>query len=196
MALNDQAVLTPARGFVYLAPVGTAAPSPADVAKFSPDTALAGWESVGHTARDELPTWGYDGGEVETRGSWQSASLREVVTAAATDYVQFRLHQFDKGSLGLYYSVSDPGDTPGVFAVKQSPTKPLERALLIVIMDGDVSIAFYAPRASVRRDESIELSIDEFAALPVRATFLTQPGVSLFEWISEATGVNPAPPAT
>jgi hypothetical protein len=190
MAINDNAVVLPAKGYIYVAPTGTAAPTPTEVNNFDPTTGISGWTNIGHTARDELPVFGFDGGDTEVKGTWQNASLREVITEVATDYVTFNLHQFDEQALMLYYSVTDPGSTVGVFEVDEPATTPLERALLIVIVDGTTHLALHATKTSVRREDSIELAVDEFAFMPVRATFLKNGTDPLFVWISTDTGVN------
>lgn len=192
MALNNAAVVLPARGYIFVAPVGTAEPTPAAIDSFSPDTGtIAGWNSVGHTSRDELPNFGFDGGDTEVKGTWQNASLREVVTEVPADYVTFNAHQFDGTVLSLYYSQpAGGGPTPGRFAVTNAPTVPVERAILIIISDGSTNIAMYAPKVSIRREEGIELSVDEFAVMPLRATFLKNNTDPLYVWISLDTGVN------
>jgi hypothetical protein len=72
-----------------------------------------------------------------------------------------------------------------VFGVASGTATPLEKALLIIIVDGDTKIGFYSPKASMRRDDSISLATDEFASLPVRATFLKYGSANKFEWINE-----------
>lgn len=190
MALNDNAVILPAKGYIYVAPVGTAAPTPAAIDGFDPTTGLVGWESVGHTARDELPVFGFDGGDTEVLGTWQNAAFREVVTEVATDFVTFNAHQFDEQTLGLYYGVTNPGATVGVFQVSDVSIVPIERALLIVITDGSTNIGLHASRVSIRREDSIELAVDEFAFMPLRATFLKNSTDPIMSWISLDTGVN------
>ncbi|ERB55486.1 tail protein [Rhodococcus sp. P27] len=283
MAINDQAVVTAAKGYVFTGPVGTAAPTPAELDSVDPivfgsqiqqikssgsltggtftisdgvdtsvdlphnatpgqiqaaieslgtvgagnayatgtlsagvDVALIGklqgkaldeltvdstdltggtvsvtvtkapngWVNIGHTSRDEMPEFGFDGGDAEVRGTWQNAALREVVTEQAADYLTLFLHQFDLNSFELYYG-ENASDTPGVFGVAGGTQKANERAFLVIIVDGDIRIGFYASKASVRRDDSISLPVDEFAALPIRATFLKLGANNLFEWISE-----------
>lgn len=190
MAENDVAVITPARGYILLAPVGTARPTPGAIDSFDPDTGLVGWESLGHTARDELPVFGFDGGDTEVKGTWQNASFREVVTEVSSDYVTFNAHQFDETVLGLYYSTASGGTTEGVFEVMSAPTTPTESALLIVIIDGDTHIAMWAPKVSIRREDAMELAVDEFAYMPLRATFLKYLTQPILAWISTDTGVN------
>jgi hypothetical protein len=188
MALNDNAVYTASRGYIFTAPINTAAPTPAEISAFDPAVGFVGWENIGHTSDDELPEFGFDGGDTETRGSWQNKALKEVVTEAIADYVTFNAHQFDEATLSLYYGVTDPGSTPGVFEVNETG-KTTEKALLIVIVDGLVHVGFYSGRTSVRRNDAVSMDTDSFAYLPLRATILKGTG-PLMAWISEDTGVN------
>lgn len=143
------------------------------------------WVNIGHTSRDDLPEWGYDGGDTETRGSWQNASLREVVTDQAADYCIIRLMQFTSDALELYYG-RNASTTSGVFGVPTGTQVPQEHALFIVIVDGATKLGFHASKASFRRDDSITMAVDEFAVLPVRATFMDY-GTSpiKYSWIEE-----------
>lgn len=185
--LNNDAVLLAALGHVYVAPVDTTAPTPAQVAAFDPDSAPlpAPWTDLGHTSREDLPEFGFEGGETETRGTWQNAALREVITEVAVDYLIVRLHQFDDQALSLYYGVSNSSATPGVFEVQNTPTSTQERALAMVMVDGDFRIGFYAPRVSIRREDAIELAVDEFGVMPIRCTLLKSTGQPLFQWVNE-----------
>lgn len=147
-------------------------------------TAPNGWTNIGHTSRDDLPEFGFDGGDTEVRGTWQNESLREVVTEPIADYLTIFLAEFDTESFELYYG-RNASKTPGVFGVSGGTQVPVEVALFIIIVDGDTKIGFYAPKASVRRDDSVQLAVDEFATLPVRATFLKYGSANKFEWVSE-----------
>jgi hypothetical protein len=147
-------------------------------------TAPNGWTNIGHTSRDDLPEFGFDGGDTEVRGTWQNESLREVVTEPIADYLTLFLAEFDTESFELYYG-RNASKTPGVFGVAGGTQVPVETALFIIIVDGDTKIGFYAPKASVRRDDSVQLAVDEFATLPVRATFLKYGSANKFEWVSE-----------
>jgi len=174
MALNNDAIFTAAAGYVYTGEVGTATrPTSAQVQAFTQATGLGvGWTELGHTSREDLPEFGFEGGEIETRGSWQNAALREVSTEVAVDYVVVRLHQFDEEGLSLYYGTQNASDVAGEFAVSGDVLQSTERALTIVIVDGTRKIAFYAPKASIRREEELTMAVDEFAVLPLRCTFL------------------------
>lgn len=187
--LNESAIFTAATGYVYVGPTGTTKPTPVEITAHDPVTGLGvGWTDLGHTSREDLPEFGFEGGDTETRGTWRAAALREVVTEVAVDYVIVRLHQFDDEGLALYYGVENASAVEGEFAVANTSTATVERALCIVMEDGASRIGFYAPRVSVRRDDAIEMGVDEFSILPIRATFLKNEGAgdqNLFTWVNE-----------
>lgn len=151
---------------------------------FTVKTALNGWKTIGHTSREDMPEFGFDGGDKEVKGTWQKSQLREVETDPMVDFLTLFLHQFDTDSFTLYYG-NDSSATPGVFGVSGSAVAPVERAFLIIVVDGDARVGFYAPKASIRRDDAISMPVDEFAALPIRATWLKHGTSNLFEWINE-----------
>jgi hypothetical protein len=144
--------------------------------------AVSEWQSVGHTSRGTLPEFGYDGGDTETKGSWQKKKLREISQDDAVDYVTVVLHQFDSETLALYYG-ENLSTVPGVFSVGSSP-EPLERAGLVIIEDGDLRLGFHFHKASVKRDDAIELPIDDLASMPVKFKFLDYGDEALFSWIN------------
>lgn len=271
MAFNDNAVFTASTGYVYTAPVGTAAPTPRQLKYFDPETFGAhqftlrvdgtapytltvdgdstdpleadaspnevqaalerlasvgtanvvvagtstaegvtvsfvgdrfgdtvevegadgaavtelskpsGWDPIGHTNNDDLPEFGYDGGDSETRGSWQKKVLRTITTETPVDYVTVKAIQFDRDTLEFYYG-KNASKAANVFGVDSPNSSDVERAILIVLKDGPFAIAFSAAKAGMRRDESIALENDDFASLPLRATFVKHPGRHLFEW--------------
>lgn len=153
------------------------------VLSVSVTTPVTGWEPVGHTSRNDMPEFGFEGGDKEVRGTWQNAQLREVQTETPADYLTLFLHQFDTKSFSLYYG-PNASETPGVFGISGEDNVN-ERAFLVIIVDGDEKVGFYAAKASVRRDDAIQMPVDDFASLPVRATFLKMPGRRLYDWINE-----------
>lgn len=183
MAENDTAVLTAAVGYVYVAPVGTAAPTPSALKTLTLTSPPGAWKSVGHTSRGTLPEFGFDGGDSEIKGSWQKKKLREIQSEDPIDYLTVVLHQFDEDALSLYYG-ENASSTTGVFGVA-SGSAPVEKAVFVVIEDGDVRLGFHAHKTSVKRDDAIELPIDDLAALPVRFTFLDYNSELLFSWVNQ-----------
>lgn len=177
MALNDNAIFTAAVGYVFTGEAGVAKrPTPADITAFNTTvtnpTLAVGWADLGHTSREDLPEFGFEGGEIETRGTWRSAAVREVTTEVAVDYVVVRLNQFDEEGLSLYYGTENASTVAGEFAVGGPVLSSTERALAIVVIDGTRKICFYAPRASIRREEELTMAVDDFSVLPLRCTFL------------------------
>lgn len=187
MALDDNALFTAASGYVFVGTVGVAVkPTAAQISAFTGTTlGPTGWTDLGHTSREDLPEFGFEGGDAETRGTWRNAALREVITEAAVDFVDIRLHQFDDQSLALYYGAENASVLAGEFAVAETATATVERAITMVIVDGDIKIALYAPKVSVRRTDSIEMAVDGFSVLPIRCTFLKHSTNNLFTWINE-----------
>lgn len=190
MALNDAAVVTPAVGYIYVAAVDTASPTPAQIEAFDPATGLVGWTQLGHTSRDDLPVFGFDGGETEVRGTWQNASFKRVTTEVAQDFVTFNALQLDETILSYYYGVTNPGTTVGKFDVTDASTSGIDVALVIVIVDGSTHVGFHASKVTMGREDAIELAVDEFAAVPLRASILKSGTNPLFSWLSFDTGVN------
>jgi hypothetical protein len=160
----------------------TGGTTPAAVA--STKTTTNGWTNIGHTSRDDMPEFGFDGGDTQVKGTWQKKRLREVATGdPVADSVTIKLSQWDNTSLALYYG-ADASATAGVFGVSGDFT-PQEKALLIVIVDGTVRLGFHSPKSSIKRDDSVQLPVDEFATLPIKATFLNLGTNLLYSWISE-----------
>ncbi|AHG23805.1 tail protein [Mycobacterium phage EagleEye] len=187
MAENDDAVLNAAVGHVYVALPGTAAPTAAQLKTLnlkdpSTWTGATGWESVGHTSRGTLPEFGFEGGDSEVKGSWQKKKLREIDSDDPIDFLTIILHQFDEMGLGLYYG-PNASTVPGEFGVKTGQVN--EKAVLVVIEDEDLRLGHHAWKASVKRDDSIDLPIDDLAALPVRFTYLDYEDEVPFKWINE-----------
>lgn len=160
----------------------TAGTSPA--LAYTTVTAPNGWTQVGHTSREKMPEFGFDGGKLQLKGTWQRRALREVESGdPIEDSVKLELEQWDRNALELYYG-ADAASTSGVFGVDGSFT-PVEKSFLTVLQDGDDKIGFYAAKASIQRDAAVALPIDDFAALPIKVTFLNYRNFRLYDWISE-----------
>lgn len=194
MALVDDAVFTAATGYVYTGAVDAPPPTEQNIFDFVDETTvLAGFTLIGHTSRDELPEFGFDGGDTETRGTWQKAALRTVVTDPAVDFVTFQLVQFDAATFQLYYGAPNTATEANTFAMVGSPGGETDGSFLIVIVDGANKIAFYASNAPLRRDDAIGLAVDDFGTLPMRATILDRITASTQPKLAWIPGVDTTP---
>lgn len=148
-------------------------------------SAANGWDQIGHTSRGKMPEFGFDGGKLEMKGTWQKERLREIRTGdPVADSLKITLEQWDADSLELYFG-ANVSDVDGVFAVDGN-FNPVYKSFLVFIVDGPAKIGFYASKAEVQRDASVDLPIDDFAGLPIEATFLNLGTRPLYSWISNA----------
>lgn len=184
MAQLDSATLIPAQGYVLTAPTGTARPTAAALGTFvTAGTLPATWVSLGHTDLDNILTFGTEGGDTTIKGSWQTASLREIQTSKAVDYYTVRsLQALDRAVLALYYGGGD-ATTSDEFALPDA-SAPTERASLLVLVDGVSVVGFYNSKASIRRDGAMEFASDDFTKIPLRFTPLKNGTNPLGVWYS------------
>ena len=179
MALNDAAVIIPAAGHVYFAPVGT--PKPASLT--NPGSP---WEEIGHTSRDDGLTITKDGGDVTVLGSWQNQNLRSR-TDPIVYALTLHLLQVSNEVLKLYFGGGDTGQAD-TFGVGINPA-PQERAMFIRIVDGGSEAPLYIPKVSVIADDDVSVDVENFLSFPVRATVLGVSGSNLMEWYGAGLGV-------
>lgn len=187
----DSAVITPGTGFIFVAAPGTARPSDALITSYTAmdDTHFPGYTSLGHTSRDDLPQFGFDGGDSAVLGTWSNASFREVITDVPSDFVTFNALQFDEQILSYYYGVTDALAGDGTIEVTDAPVTTINKALLVVIVDGPRRVAFHSSSVSLKREAEIQLATDAFAAFPLRATFLKLPSTPIYSWTKVSAAV-------
>jgi hypothetical protein len=187
VAQDDNAVLIPGTGSIWTGVVGTAVePTLAQLATFvSAGTVPSGWTNLGHTSEDDLPTPGQDGGDTETKNSWQSKPLRTVITEKPTDFWDIKsLQILDPAVLGYYFGGGTPGAAASGRWIQPDNPAPLEKAVTIVMVDGTTPLAFFAPKMSLYRSDSLEVETGEFMTVPLRLTLLKAAGQPLGVWIN------------
>lgn len=190
MALNENAAIVAAGGYMFFGDPGTPFPEEewetADLNVTDP-APLTGLESVGFTSLDDLPEFGSDGGDSETLGSWERKVMRVQQTETSTDYLVFNAYQFDTNVLSMYWGLGEV--SPGKFSVREVGARKVEKSFAMIITDGVTRVAFYAPRASFQREDSLSLATDAFAQWPIRATWLNYENAPLFDWYGEGITV-------
>lgn len=191
MALTDAAVLTPGVGHIFTVPFATGDTwTSTELATYATDGTVpvsAAWEELGHTDLDSILTFGQDGGDTTTKGSWQNPSLRTVITTAAVDSFTVNAEQvLDNDVLTLYYG----GGSAAVadrFALPDAPAA-IERSVMLVMLDGTTPLGFSVQRASILRADAPSLAADDFIKLPLKFTILKASGKPRAEWVNTALG--------
>lgn len=190
----DDAVVEPGKAYVFYAPVGSPAPTFADVEAFDPETpailstrnGMNVWDTGGHTDLDEDFDADQDGGDSESRGSRQNPSLRERVEATV-EYLQLNLIEFGRKSAYLYYG-GGKTTAVGEFDAPDSPT-PRPYATCVVYVDGeDRKVAEYHPKTSVRGNGAIARAADGFLRFPIRFTWQKLAGQPVTRLLGEHFG--------
>lgn len=190
MPLTDAAPMIAGHGYILTAASLTATqPTQVDIDAFVDDTTVlpAGFTCLGHTDLDNVVTFQQDAGDTTVKGSWQTASLREVITAEAIDsYTVSSLQIVDNDVLSLYHGGGD-ATVAGEFSLPDSPT-PTERAAVLIFVDGTDALGFYTPKVSILRDDAIAVAADDFMKVPLRFTILQKTGAKKAKWIHADLG--------
>lgn len=190
MAQTDSAVLVPGVGRIFTKAFTTGDTwTLTELDAFVADgvTTPVGWNELGHTDLDSIMTFGRDGGDTTTKGSWQNPSLRTVITTAAVDSFTLNAEQVkDNDVLTLFYGGGD-ASVAGRFALPDAPAA-VERSVVVVFLDGDEATAFSVQRASILGDGAPTLAADDFVKLPLKFTVLKASGKPRAEWINDDLG--------
>lgn len=194
MPFNDDAVLMPGRGNVLvfdpdnfteqdIPTVAQLEAYAADYTKLPPKM-----RSLGHTSTEDLPAWDGDGGDTETKGSWERQKLREVAKDVEVNWFAVKAMQFDNEIMSL---ASGGGDAsrPSQFWAPKTKRFPELGALIVYIDNAGGVIGELVPRCSVRKDAAAEHATDEFSTIPLRFTQLTpRDGLAELIWIGRNFG--------
>jgi len=191
MALTDSAVLTPGVGHIFTSTTTGLTWTSTELATYATDgtvpTATQPWVELGHTDLDTILTFAQDGGDTETKGSWQNPSLKTVITSAAVDSFTVNAEQvLDNDVLTLFYGGGDVSGT-GRWAAPDAPAA-IERSVMLVMLDGTTPLGLSVQKASILRADAPQLASDDFMKFPLKFTILQVSGQPRFEWINDALG--------
>jgi len=188
MAIDDATVLTPAVGHVFTATSGTDPWTATQIDTYvSAGTIPVGWDELGHTDLDTPLTFAQEGGDSETKGSWQNPSLKTVITSAAVDSFPVNAEQvLDNNVLSMFHGGGD-ATTADRFAWPDTPAAT-EFSVMLVLLDGSTPLGLSVRRASILRADSPQLSADDFLKLPLKFTILKASGQPRAEWINASIG--------
>lgn len=176
MGFNPAATIIPGKGTVLVADPDKAPPvdymtlNPAD--KTALATAAPGWETLGHTSRENMVAMSKEGGEATQSGSWWEEAL--VSNYAATNWgLTVNSLQVDALTLGLAFGGGTLDATKGSYLVKD--IKPTAKALYILMVGGNTRMGIYIPNTTVSIGDAPELAIDAFFEISLSAAILNSP---------------------
>lgn len=169
MAFNSNATTIPGKGTVLVADPDTAPPT--DYLTLDPTATplvgATGWETLGHTSRENNVALSKDGGDVSSVGSWWEEVLRS--TRAATNWnVTINSIQLDALTLGLAFGGGTLDTDDGFYDVGE--IVPQNKALFILVVDsGGNRLGLYIPNTSVSIGDAPEFAIDAFLEIQLNA---------------------------
>lgn len=169
--LPDNVLIGTAKGpGIWIAPVGTAAPTDAD-------TVLpAAWSTLGYLSEDGV-SFGQSV-DSESITPWQSKSpVRTVITGRELT-AGFTMLEFSAQNAALYFDQPVPVDTDGSFALEVRSDVPQQMyAIVIDVEDTASSVRYHFPRASLSEAGDLEVTASGAMGLPVTLSALDDAGV-------------------
>ena len=189
MTTNPAEMLSPQRAYVYLAPVGTAAPE--DVA-----TALtASWINVGLTTPDSL-SFSTEPEFEEVRSHQSDYETRRIQStdsaALAVDLQQWNSHNVKAAFGGGEVTETTTGS--GVFKyVPPAIGAREEKACIIQIEDGTKKYRWVFPRTLQVEGVELELTKGQGTNLALRMAVLGGDGTPPFYLLTNDEAFDPAP---
>lgn len=191
MALTDAAVLTPGVGHIFTKAFSSSGFTwtATELATYaSAGTIPATWNELGHTDLDSVLVFNQEGGDTETKGSWQTPSLKTVITTATVDSFTVNAEQvLDNDILTLFHGGGD-ASVADRFAWPDSPAAQ-ERSVMLVLLDGTTPLGLSVKKASILRADSPQVDAADFLKLPLKFTILQASGEPRAEWINASLGV-------
>lgn len=178
MAVSSSSLILPGKGTVFVAPVGTTPPT--DLSTIDPNdtTTYTGFDCLGHTSRSNAVALTKDGGDATSVGSWLSDSVR--TSYAPINYgCTVNGLQMDELTLGLAFGGGVIEN--GGYTVKGSVTA-VDRAVLILFIDGAVNSGILAYNASVTIGDAPSVSVDDFLEVQLSAAWNVDSNGNLFHF--------------
>ena len=157
---------------IFIAPEGSAAPTDAT-------TALdAAYTTLGYLSEDGV-TFAVST-DSESITPWQSRSpVRTIITGRELT-VDFTMLEFNAQNAALYFSQPVPVETDGSFDLDvRSDSSSVTHTVVVDVKDGDVTMRYYFPRATLSEAGDMEITQSGAIGLPVTLSALDNSGVLL-----------------
>ena len=173
---------------IFIAPEGSAAPTDAT-------TALdAAYTTLGYLSEDGV-TFAVST-DSESITPWQSRSpVRTIITGRELT-VDFTMLEFNAQNAALYFSQPVPTETNGSFDLEvRSDSSSVTHTVVVDVKDGDVTMRYYFPRATLSEAGDMEITQSGAIGLPVTLSALDDAGVLLKVFKNQAAPAGRAAPA-
>jgi hypothetical protein len=154
---------------IWMAPVGTTAPTDAT-------TALpADWSTLGYLSEDGVTL--SQSTNSEDIYPWQGRSPVRTMITERNLSMEFSMFEFNEQNLQLYFGMEQAvtaGDTWSLNVVSNAPAQIY--AFVIDVADLDVKVRYYIPRGSLSDAGDLEITDSGVMALPVTLKTLDSGG--------------------
>lgn len=169
MPFNKAATIIPGKGTVLYANPDTAVMAnwatidPSNAAQMA---ASGGWNTLGHTSRENNVSMSKDGGDPTTLGSWWDSALdtqREDTTWSVT----LNSLQVDAATMGLAFGGGVLDTVNGAYDV--GDIVPVNTALLIIMQSNNTRMALYIPNTNMQIGDAPEFATDNFFEIQLSA---------------------------
>ena len=155
----DAGVVVGQSGTIYVAPVGTAAPTSATSALNSAFVRLGFMSEEGITIREEK--------NLEPRSSWTSFYPDSFYILNRRTLVSFSLREFTQRTLEFALEGAVSGTAPGPYTYATESTDIVTKALVIDWQDGVRRFRIYIPKGSVDTASSMNIARTRPTDIPV-----------------------------
>lgn len=178
MALNADNVRVGLNGNIYLAPVGTTAPTDLDTAW------AAGWMDLGYLSEDGVSMeYSTDTTDIN---AWQSLSpVRKVLTSVDMT-LGFTAIELKTATVKLYFPSSTMTDVSGTvhkLAIPAAP-EPDERAIGLEWLDGDIKNRLVIARGEVTERGAITIGRSDAVGLEMTISAYATSAPEIAVWLS------------
>lgn len=182
MANDADQIVVAANGTVYVAPVGTTAPT-------APTGALnAAWKDLGFITEDGATFT--DSKTVEDILAWQSFYPVRKIVSAKDASVSFSLRQWNGRTVSLAFGGGNTVDLGGgnFSYVPPAPEVIDERAMLIEWQDGDKNYRLILPKGLVTEAVETNLVRTGSAVLPITFSITPDTGDDPYTFLADDPG--------
>lgn len=160
MSLDSGKVIIPGNGNILHAEPDTLPFDPAQFVIGDPSTYGTGWNSFGHTSRENPPEFEKDGGDAEQKGSWEQDALDVAYEAVSWSFVANAL-EMSKETYELIIPEGEWVDELGGYYDVYGDGKA-ERALFFIFVQGTKRAGWYFPRVSLGMGDAPSVDVEEF----------------------------------